>query len=183
MASVYDPFSNIAFSKATLLWSTYVCSCYNSILFRIPTILKIQETIKINRRKTEVHSFIWKIVILLSHLEKLLLKLCLFTLKNSITNHSFIHNHETHNLNKKFVHNYHKLSRVFTQAYLPPSAFSNPTPAVKEATDLKQVHTVNIGPNGFNYIFLRKLDISQLQSGSNLITFIQYCTQVYKPCL
>lgn len=118
-----------------------------------------------------------------SLLEKLLLKLCLFTLKNSITNHNFIHNHETHNLNKKFVHNYHKLSRVFTQAYLPPSAFSNPTPAVKEATGLKQVHTVNIGLNGFNYIFLRKLDISQLQSGSNLITFIQYCTQVYKPCL
>lgn len=81
------------------------------------------------------------------------------------------------------VHNSHKLPKAVTQTPPPLSPFSHSTPALREASTLKQVSAAKIDLKSLTYTLLKKLDVSQLQSGSNLSTFIQCCMQIYKPCL
>lgn len=164
---------NIAFLKATPLWSPSVCCWFNRIMLRIPMILKIQATIKTNWRKIEIHSFTWKKLILwLFFILKKLLKLCLFLLRTNIRNHRCIHNCDTIWIKTlcAIITNYQKSSHKHI-----PSPFSHSSSAVREASTLKQIPTMNIDLKPSKYTLLKKLDIGQLLSGSNLSTFIQHC--------
>lgn len=79
------------------------------------------------------------------------------------------------------MHSYHKqkvvtnspLSFTFLPLYPCPERDinSNENPSREYRPGVTQVH------------FTHELDVSQLQSGSNLSTFMQCCMQIYKPCL